>query len=604
MILDRINAPSDLKNLDKAQTKALCGEIRNEILRFVSKNGGHLASNLGVVELAVTVDKVFSLPNDKVIYDVGHQCYAHKILTGRREGLENLRTDGGVCGFTKRSESQYDAFGSGHSGNALSAAIGIAEADRISGKDSYTVAILGDGSFTNGMTYEAMNNCANSNLNLIIILNDNEMAISHNVGSIDNVFSKLRTSKRYFTAKNRFIRIFSSIPLAGKPIVSFARGVKNFFKRITVKENFFEALGLEYIGPVDGNDADKLETVLLQAKKSRKPCVVHINTIKGKGYAFAEEKPDSYHSVPKFDIETGVVSNGKEKTFSFNMGKCICRLAEEDAEICCVTAAMTGGTGLSEFALLHKDRFFDVGIAEEHAVTFCAGLSAGGYKPVFAVYSTFLQRSFDQILEDCSMQSLRLTLLIDRAGIVGDDGITHHGIFDVSLLNKIPNCLIYTPVSVEEMNLHIRKCVDFQGISAVRYAKGRPSELKGAYTYGENTAFADYGIPDKVIMTYGRLTEEAEKAAEKAGNTRVVRLIRINPVDKDEVLSIVGNMPLLFAEEGIVSGGTGELICRELENKTVIVGIENNLPEHGKYTTLLKTLGLDCDTLAEKLKCL
>ncbi|MDD4124526.1 MAG: 1-deoxy-D-xylulose-5-phosphate synthase, partial [Eubacteriales bacterium] len=559
MILENIITPADVKELDPTELKTLCDEIRGKILDSVSQNGGHLASNLGAVELTVAFHKAFSSPGDKLIFDVGHQSYAHKLLTGRREGFEKLRSDDGVSGFTKRSESVHDPFGSGHSGNAVSAATGLAAADKLNGNSNYTIALVGDGGFTNGMTYEALNNCTDKRLKLIIILNDNEMAISRNVGTIDNVFSRMRTSKRYFRFKNNFIRHVSAIPLIGKTLVIIFKNIKDFFKHIVLKENFFENMGFDYYGPVDGNNVEKLTYVFEQAKKSDKICVIHAFTRKGKGYKFAEEKPDAYHSVAKFNIDNGIVSNGKEKTFSHNAGKILENRAESDVKICAVTAAMTAGTGLDGFAARYPERFFDVGIAEEHAATFCAGLSAGGFKPVFAVYSTFMQRCFDQLAEDVSMQSLSLTLLIDRAGLVGDDGITHHGIFDVSLLNKIPKTLIYSPDSIEELGVCMDKCLEYNGLSAVRYPKGTEQNYdKGLFIQLNTLSYADFGSPEKVIITYGRLTGEAVKAAAVCKNIRVIKLIRIKPVDFDALLPLVGDMPVLFAEEVLKQGGIGE----------------------------------------------
>ncbi|MFA6730790.1 MAG: 1-deoxy-D-xylulose-5-phosphate synthase, partial [Eubacteriales bacterium] len=410
MILENIKAPGDIKNLDIKSLAALCGEIREKILLSVSKNGGHLSSNLGSVELCVALHKVFDSPDDKFVFDVGHQSYAHKLLTGRQEGFEKLRSDGGVSGFTKRSESEHDPFGSGHSGNALSAAIGLAAAEKLSGGENFTVALIGDGGFTNGMTYEALNNCAGEELKLIIVLNDNEMAISRNVGTIDNIFNRMRLSRRYFRFKNNFVRHLTHLPLFGKPLMAAFRGIKNFFKHIVLRENFFETLGFDYFGSVDGNDIKKLIYIFEQAKKSQNVCVVHAYTKKGKGYRFAEDKPDSYHSVSRFNPEDGLIYNGVEKTFSHNAGESLLRLAEKHPKLCAVSAAMTAGTGLGRFAEKFPERFFDVGIAEEHAVTFCAGLCAGGYFGVFAVYSTFLQRCFDQLAEDVVMQSLPITL--------------------------------------------------------------------------------------------------------------------------------------------------------------------------------------------------
>ena len=599
-MLEKIKSPSDVKNLNTDELTELCADLRNEIITSVSENGGHLASNLGVVELTLAVYRTFDLPNDKLVFDVGHQAYAHKMLSGRLSLFENLRTDGGVSGFTKRSESEYDPFGSGHSGNALSSAMGLAAANKLDGKDDYTVAVIGDGGFTNGMTYEALNNCADKDLKLIIVLNDNEMAISPNVGSINNVFNRLRVSKGYFKSKNRFVDFFSAIPFVGKPIVNVTRHIKNGIKRVFIKDNFFETLGYDYIGPVDGNDVKKLVTVLGQAKLSKRICVVHAYTKKGKGYAFAEEKPDSYHSVGKFDVESGFTPNGKEKTFSYNVGKCLEKYAENDKKIYAVTAAMTAGTGLSGFASRFPERFDDVGIAEEHAVTFCAGLSAGGYKPVFAVYSTFMQRAFDQILEDAAIQDLRLTLLIDRAGLVADDGVTHHGIYDVSLLNSIKDTLIYSVDTLNEIDGCMAECLSYDGVSALRYQKGGECDYdRDRFTDKGTFAYVDFGDPDKVIITYGRLTSEAYKAAESIGNTRLIKLKRLKPLDLSPLASLTQGKKIMFVEEGVKEGGIAESVMSGLGRSDMKIRcIDKGLPGHGRLSTLLHNYGLDAGSIA------
>ncbi len=606
-MLEKINSPADVKRCPEKELNTLCAELREEILRSVAKNGGHLASNLGDVELTVAIHRVFDLPEDKLVFDVGHQSYAHKLLTGRKEGFGFLRSDGGVSGFTKRSESEYDPFGSGHSGNALSASIGLARALKMRGSEKSVVALLGDGSFTNGMTYEALNNCAGSDLRLVIVLNDNEMAISRNVGSINNVFTRLRTSKRYFNFKNRFVKVVSTVPLVGKPLVGGARRIKNFFKRLIFKENFFETLGFEYIGPVDGNDLKRLIPVLEQAKRRGSPCVIHTYTKKGKGYAFAEEKPDLYHSVPSFDPATGVVPNGKEKTFSYNAGAELCRLADEDGDIAAVTAAMTAGTGLAPFAEKHPDRFFDVGIAEEHAATFCAGLAAGGLKPVFAVYSTFLQRAFDQVAEDAAMQSLRLTLLVDRAGLVADDGVTHHGIFDAAMLNSIPSCLIYSPETLAELRTCIGESLAYDGVSAVRYPKGKEVEYdRSAFTDLGTLSYADYGEPKKAVVTYGRITSQAVLAARSAGDTRVIKLLRVKPLDIDTLLRLLpASTPAVFAEEGVLCGGIGETLKAALGKENMrVLAIDGAFPGHGSYGKLFAECGIDAAAIEKALASL
>lgn len=607
MFLEKIKDPKDLKTLSIAQLQTLSGELREQILASVSQNGGHLASNLGAVELTVAFHKVFSSPEDKLIMDVGHQSYAHKLLTGRKEGFLRLRKEGGVSGFTKRGESQHDPFGSGHSGNAVSAAMGFALAEKLNQSANHTVALVGDGAFTNGMTYEALNNCAGKDLKLILVLNDNEMAISRNVGTIDNIFTRLRTSRRYFRFKNCFVRVVSSLPFAGKFLVSAFKHIKDFLKRLVLKNNFFETMGFDYYGPVDGNDIEKLIYVFKQAKRSKKVCVIHAYTKKGKGYAFAEEKPDAYHSVSSFCLEKGIAENSASKTFSRLAGEVLVKQAETDVKICAVTAAMTSGTGLSGFATAFPCRFFDVGIAEEHAATFCAGLSAAGMNPVFAVYSTFLQRAFDQVLEDAAMQGLKLTLLLDRAGLVGDDGVTHHGIYDVSLLNKIPGVRIYSPETFLELDSSIQKALSEDAVSAVRYPKGAefPYDRSAFIDMGDFT-YADFGKGkiEKVIVTYGRLTAEAVGAATLAQNVRVIKLIKLKPIHFQGLSSLIGNLPVLFAEEGVKKGGIGESFAVLCNNPVVIKAIDEVFPQHGALPGLYKTLSLDAESLYRELTAL
>ncbi len=403
MLLETIHSPDDVKRLDAGQLDTLASEARTEILRVVSRNGGHLSSNLGVVELTIALHRVFSTPEDSILFDVGHQSYVHKLLTGRREAFDTLRQYGGISGFQRPAESPHDAFGAGHSSTSISAALGIATANRLAGKDCYTVAVIGDGAFTGGMAYEALNNCA-GNDRLIIVLNDNTMSIARNVGALDSYLNRFRNSAKYFRIKNRVKRTFQRIPLIGRGLVSLCKRVKGRLRKWLVRENLFEHLGLHYYGPLDGNDESLLETVLQEAKEDGACSVIHVCTRKGKGYPYAEERPDLYHGIGRFDLGTGSpepCGDGRE-SYSEAFGETLCRLAERDERICAVTAAMPDGTGLTDFRKRFPERFFDVGIAEEHAVTFACGLAAKGYKPVFAVYSTFAQRAYDQLLHDCA----------------------------------------------------------------------------------------------------------------------------------------------------------------------------------------------------------
>ena len=444
-MINNFNA-EDMKSLDYNELKRFAADIRAEILDDVSQNGGHLASNLGVVELTLALHRVFNLPTDRLIFDVSHQSYVHKLLSGRAEGLKALRTEIGVSGFQLRSESEYDCFGGGHSGTSVSAALGFAEADMLNGSDAFTVAVVGDGSFTNGMIYEAMNNASKNGLRLIIVLNDNEMSISENVGAVPTYFGRLRSSVNYHKLKRRVKSGLSKLKIIGRPIAWFTAKIKNLFKRIVVKTTLFENLGLAYMGPVDGHNQKKLEAILKEAKLIGRPVVVHVCTQKGRGYSFAEEKPELYHSVSPFDKEKGVVSvKGTDpSSFSDAFGAALCSEAYENNDVVAITAAMCDGTGLNRFKTEYPSRLFDVGIAEEHAVTFAAGLAAAGKRPVVAIYSSFLQRSYDQILHDVAIQKLPVVFAIDRAGFVAGDGITHQGIFDVSFMLQMPEITVYS----------------------------------------------------------------------------------------------------------------------------------------------------------------
>ena len=453
-ILDKIDSPEDLKSLEPEEIELLNEEIRDFLIDNVSRNGGHLASNLGVVELSVAIHRVFDSPKDHIIWDVGHQSYVHKLLTGRRAEFDTLRTPGGISGFVKRAESEHDCFGAGHSSTSISAALGFAEADHLNGSDAYTIAVVGDGAFTGGMIHEGLNNCR-KDLKLIIILNENEMSISKNIGQFAKNLSKLRMRPGYFKAKRFTGNVLKHVPFVGKHLFRFALRVKKAFKNMMYGSNYFEDMELYYLGPIDGNDYESMEKILTEAKKLKESAVIHIKTVKGKGYDPAEESPDKYHGVAPNNTKK------KRKTLTDVFGECVCELAEGDERICAITAAMCDGTGLNGFKEKYPDRFFDVGIAEEHAVTFGAGLAASGMKPLVAIYSTFLQRSYDNVIHDVALQKLPVTLCIDRAGLNSRDGATHHGIFDVAFLSHIPNMTIYTPTTEESLSRLLRNSPPF-----------------------------------------------------------------------------------------------------------------------------------------------
>ncbi len=613
MYLEHINSPADVKAVPSEKLGELANEIRDELIHVVSQNGGHLAANLGVVELTVAMHRVFDCPTDSFVFDVGHQSYVHKLFTGRRERFDTLRTYGGLSGFPKISESDCDAFGCGHSSTSVSAAIGIATAKRLAGDGSYTVAVIGDGAFTGGMAYEALNNCAHND-KLIIILNDNTMSIAQNVGAMNTYLNRFRNTAKYFRMKNRVKQVFLRIPAVGKGLVTLTGKVKDGIKHLLVRENFFEHLGLSYYGPLDGNDEALLETVLREAKKDGRCSVVHICTKKGKGYRFAEERPDLFHGIGRFDIETGKPCGGGGTNFSEEFGKALCELAQEDRSVCAISAAMPDGTGLTEFAKTFPDRFFDVGIAEEHAVTFACGLASKGIKPVFAVYSTFAQRSYDQILHDAALQNLPVVLALDRAGLVGADGATHHGIFDVAFLNQIPAVSIYSPETYDELRACLRECISLPSPSALRYPRGKEAayDKNVLARNADMEIVGDSGSPQAVIYTYGRMGAQACKAAsilkERGISVRVMRLIRIKPFDAELLAKLAeGACAVYVLEEGIREGGFGEaLLARfaELGVKTRcrIRAIEGIFPTHGETEELYRELGFLPEQIAREIE--
>lgn len=610
-MLENIKSPNDIKNMSYAELDKLALELRYTIIDTVAKNGGHLASNLGLVEATIALHRVFDTPKDKLFFDVSHQCYTHKLLTGRFDKFDTLRKHGGISGFTNPSESEYDTVSAGHSGTSLSTALGYAKASKINGDDSFAVAVIGDGSFTNGMAYEALNNCGDSELNFIILLNDNEMSISKNVGGMHHSLSKIRTSKRYFAFKRRLKSGCLKIPFAGKFLVSCAKGIRDFLKRFVVKYNIFESLGCDYIGPVDGNNIKKLEDALKEAKTKHKCSVVHIITKKGKGYAPAEKNPEYYHSTSPFDVKKGAAS-APQSGFSAEFGKYMCELAEKDEKICAITAAMIDGTGLKEFSSRFPDRFFDTAISEEHAATFGAGLCKAGMKPVFAVYSTFAQRIYDQVFHDAALQKLPLVLALDRAGIVGADGATHQGLYDYSLFSSIPGIRIYSPETYAEMREAFYKALDGTTPAIVRYPRGKESEYdRQAYTDLGDMTVLDRNDADITVITYGKICENAHFAAavlEKLGiNVRIIKLKQICPIDTDKLFALCSDTKLIYVlEEGIKAGSVGEKLAssaseKGLDKKCIIRAIDNSFVAHGSREELLCELALDRASISKDI---
>lgn len=611
-ILSTIKSPADLKKLSDEEIKELCEEIREKLIEVVSVNGGHLASNLGIVELTVALHKHFNCPKDSIVWDVGHQSYVHKMLTGRYDTIDTIRKKDGLAGFPKRSESEYDAFNAGHSSTSISAAYGIAKAKQLNGDDSYTIAIIGDGSMTGGLAYEGLNNAGRFKKNFIVILNDNKMSISNNVGAMAMNLSHMRLKPTYLRIKRRTERILSHIPLIGNFFKKVLKKSKSKLKNIIYKNTLFDFLGYTYLGPVDGHDLDELHNAMEVAKKTNGAVLIHVVTKKGKGYEPAEEHPKEFHGIGKFDVDTGEPLSSK-KGFSYVFGKHLCSMAAKDKKICAITAAMTLGTGLSAFSKKYKERFFDVGIAEEHAITFACGLATKGIIPFFAVYSTFLQRGFDQLIHDAAIQKLHVVLCVDRAGIVGDDGETHQGLFDVSMLNTIPETTIYSPCYFDElkhsMNAAAYMC---DGLAAVRYPRG--GELYKPEDFDKHSInfdlYGDEGT-DISIVTYGRLFSYACKAKErleKEGmSVNIIKLCRIKPIDCKAVKLASDSPKIFFFEESLVAGGIGESFGYELKKTGKsffykIHGIKDSFVRHETVDEALNEFKLDDDGMIEVIK--
>lgn len=558
--LSELELPKELKKLSISQCRQLCGEIRNLLIDTVSCTGGHLASNLGVVELTMSIHRNFNSPKDKIVWDVGHQAYVHKILTGRVDRFSTIRQEDGLSGFPKPSESEHDVVIAGHSSTSISTACGIAEAMRLQGRDDYAVAVIGDGAMTGGMVYEAMNNCCLDNdSNLIVILNDNNMSISKSVGSLEKYLTELRNSEEYLDTKRKVEQKLNKIPVVGAKAAKGMKYVKDAIKSTVLPRNLFEDIGFIYLGPIDGHSLSDLEQAMRMAKSYHRPVFVHVKTVKGKGYLPAEKNPREYHGISRFNVESGNPEISSSDSYSTVFGKELLRLAEEDERICAITAAMKYGTGLQYFGRKLPNRFYDVGIAEQHAVTFAGGLSTMGQIPVFAVYSTFLQRAYDQLIHDIAIGGLHLVLCIDRAGIVGEDGETHQGLFDVPMLTTIPNTAIYSPSCYEELKICLKKAIyDEKYIAAVRYPRG--SEEKECPFDGE---YSDYklfrGGNDTLVISYGRIFNAAYSAvADSGASCDLLRLTKIFPVAEEIISDILGYKKIIIFEESVGCGSISE----------------------------------------------
>lgn len=609
-ILSNINKPSDIKSLSNDRLEVLCDEIRDKLITTISKNGGHLASNLGVVELTVALHKVFNSPDDQIVFDVGHQCYTHKLLTGRFSSFDTVRTKDGISGFCRPGESEHDIFYSGHSGTSVSAGLGLAAANLLNDNNNYVISVIGDGSFTGGMVYEALNNGGRSGAKHIIILNDNKMSISENVGAFAKYLAVIRSRPEYYSFKARTESAISKLPFGDKiaeKIYNLKTDIKN---KIYSQSNFFEDLGYRYMGPIDGHNIENLCDALETAKAVNGPVVLHVITVKGKGYEHAEKDPSVFHGISKFDVDTGEYKLSGE-SFSDGFGNRLCELAKKDRSICAITAAMGIGTGLKKFSENFPDRFFDVGIAEEHAVTFASGLAKNGFKPVYAVYSTFLQRCYDQIVHDVSLQKQKIIFAIDRAGFVGEDGETHHGIFDVAFLNTIPDIKVYSPCCFRSLDADINNALYGVEYSvAVRYPRGsqKTNVTKLEYPCIE---YATYGDKEasKVIVTYGRITSEAIDAVDtlktKGVDAFLVALNQIKPIPEQVISLLSDKKEIYFFEEGMKSGGVAEKLGSVLMEKGVsakycITAVENEFAPQASISDLISMYKLDSESIINK----
>lgn len=615
MILERINSPEDVKTLDWEELTTLAAEIRAFLIEKISHTGGHLASNLGVVELTIAMYKAFDLPEDKIIWDVGHQSYTHKILSGRKDAFDELRQHGGLSGFPKRKESPYDAFDTGHSSTSISAGLGIAQARDILGQDYKVVSVIGDGALTGGMAYEALNNAARIQKNFIIVLNDNNMSISENVGGMSRYLSGLRTDVGYNELKKWVTEALDRIPGMGQPLIDKIKRTKNGIKQLFIPGMLFENMGITYLGPIDGHDIRLLYRTFQEAKRLDHAVLVHVLTKKGKGYRPAEKNPSRFHGVEPFDISTGKPLKRKEyPTYTDVFSKTICRLGESHPELVAVTAAMPDGTGLKRFGQKFPDRFFDVGIAEEHAVTSAAGMAAGGLKPVVAVYSSFLQRGFDQIVHDVCLQNLPVVFAIDRAGLVGSDGETHQGIFDLSYLTAIPNMSVMAPKNRWELEDMLAFAVDYNGPIAVRYPRGEAyrglKEFRAPIEYGRGEILYEEG--EIAILAVGSMVSTGEHIREKlkamGHNCSLANLRFVKPLDTGLLDRLAQNHPVIVTmEENVLQGGFGLAASAYLhehdpEIKVIQVALPDAYVEHGNVTLLREELGIDSDSILRQLK--
>ena len=610
MVLERIHSSEDVKQLSRKELPVLAQELRARIIDSVSRNGGHLASNLGVVELTIALHRAFDFPKDALIFDVGHQCYAHKLLTGRADSFDTLRQFGGLAGFPRREESPYDAFDTGHASTAISAAAGMARARDLAGGSQSVVAVVGDGALTGGMCYEALSDAGSSKLRMIVVLNDNGMSISRNVGAVSRYLTHMRSSKGWFEAKHVVGDFLRRIPVVGNSLHDFFQRVKNSLRNIFVQDRLFDSLGFHYLGPVDGRDISGLERLFRRARQLDEPVLIHVVTKKGRGYSQAESDPTRLHGTPPFDVHTGEPLSPAGKSMGKAAGDALCAMAAADSRIVAVTAAMTGSTGLGEFASRYPDRLYDVGIAEEHAVTMAAGLAAGGARPFVAVYDSFLQRAYDQILLDVCEQHLPVCFLVDRAGLI-EDGVTHQGVYGNAFLTQMPGLTVLNAATCDELQAMIRYALTLDAPVAIRYGK---TETENVAVWPREKPYAPMwpllrAGDDLAILACGAMVGQAMRAAEMLDQQglrcAVYAADCIQPLD-ESVLNQLKDSKVVTLEEGVVSGGLSSLVpawraahgvCKPL----LTLGVEGLCATQGDHRLQLRAQGLDAESVARHI---
>ena len=613
MILDAINEANDIKTVDPEEYDELAREIREFLVEKISRNGGHLGSNLGAVELTMALHLVCDLPADKIVWDVGHQSYTHKLLTGRREGFDGLRKFGGMAGFPKRCESECDAFNTGHSSTSISAGLGLVKARDLNGEDYGVFAVIGDGALTGGMAYEALNNSSSLKTNYVIVLNDNDMSISKNVGGMSRYLQNIRTADAYVGLKTGMENALKQVP-GGTAVVDRLKKYKSSFKQLVIPGMFFEDMGISYLGPIDGHDINAMTHAFREARKLNKCVLVHVITKKGKGYEPAEIHPARFHGAEPFDIETGLpLRNRRKANYTDIFSTVMFKLGARNEKVVAITAAMTEGTGLRRFSIKYPDRFFDVGIAEEHAVTFAAGLAAGGFRPVVAIYSSFLQRAYDQIIHDVCIQNLPVIFAIDRAGLVGSDGETHQGIFDLSYLSSIPNLSIMAPKNKWELSDMMKFALTLESPSAIRYPRGEAydglEEYRDPIVLGRSEII--YEEEDIALFAVGSMVKTAEMVRHELKNRgyscSLVNARFVKPIDTEAIRLLAGDHSLIVTlEENVESGGFGEKIreyvdTHDLGARVTVIALPDDYVEHGNVDILKKEVGIDPDTILKRI---